>query len=122
MLNMLPTSDSKLLDDLSHKIFSRPFHNDIGYVFYENEQPIGFASLQIGDTSCISSIGVLPTHRGKGRGNFFTCSILFRLSQISRYVKISYVSDYYLKFGFEKRDGYMIIASEKLLLGKHEHC
>ena len=51
MLNMLPTNDRKLLDSMSFKIFSSPFEGDIGYMFYEDDKPIGFAKLVVGDTS-----------------------------------------------------------------------
>ena len=65
MLNMLPTNDRKLLDSMSFKIFSSPFEGDIGYIFYEDDKPIGFAKLVVGDTSIISAIGILPDYRGK---------------------------------------------------------
>lgn len=123
MLNMIPTNDQKLLDSLSYKIFTTPFQGDIGYVFYKDDESVGFAKLIIGDTSCISAIGILPEYRGKGLGDFFTRSILFRLSQISRFIKVNYIEDYFLRFGFQKKDNIMEIASEKLVFtDENHHC
>lgn len=123
MLNMLPTNDNKLLNSLSYKIFTKPFQGDIGYVFYNDEVAVGFARLIVGDTSCISAIGILEEHRGKGLGDFFTRSILFRCSQISRYIKINYIDNYFLRFGFEIKDNIMEIASENLVFtDKKHHC
>lgn len=123
MLNMLPTNDNKLLDSLSYKIFTIPFQGDIGYVFYNENETIGFAKFLVGDTSTVTAIGILPEQRNKGFGDFFTRSILYRLTQISRFIKINYIDDYYLKFGFEKKEDYMIIASDKLVfMGANCHC
>ena len=123
MLNMLPTNDRKLLDSMSFKIFSSPFEGDIGYIFYEDDKPIGFAKLVVGDTSIISAIGILPDYRGKGYGDFFTRSILFRLTQISRKIVVNYIDDDYLKFGFIPKDNIMEIESYKLTFNeKNHHC
>lgn len=123
MLNMLPTSDKKLLDKMSYEIFAKPFQGDIGYVFYNDGSPVGFARLIIGDTSVVSEVGVLPEHRRKGYGDFFTRSVLFRLIQISRTVKIAYKSAYYLPFGFTDEGDGMTIASEKLVFTQQcQHC
>ncbi len=123
MLNMLPTNDRKLLGSMSFKIFSSPFEGDIGYIFYEDDKPIGFAKLVVGDTSIISAIGILPDYRGKGYGDFFTRSILFRLTQISRKIVVNYIDDYYLKFGFIPKDNIMEIESYKLTFNeKNHHC
>lgn len=123
MLNMLPSCDKKLLDKMSYEIFAKPFKGDIGYVFYDDGQAIGFARLIIGDTSAISEVGILPEFRKNGRGDFFTRSILFRLTQISRYIRIEYKSGYYLQFGFEYDGAGMKITSDKLVFTSScGHC
>lgn len=123
MLNMLPSSDKKLLDKMSYEIFAKPFQGDIGYVFYDDGQAVGFARLIIGDTSAIAEVGITPEHRKKGRGDFFTRSILFRLTQISRYIRIDYKSGYFLQFGFEYDGEGMKIASDKLVFPSScGHC
>lgn len=123
MLNMLPSNDKKMLDKMSYEIFAKPFQGDIGYVFYDDGQAIGFARLKIGDTSAIAEVGIIPERRKKGMGDFFTRSILFRLTQISRYIRIEYTSEYFLQFGFEYDDGGMKIASDKLVfISSCGHC
>jgi hypothetical protein len=120
---MLPTNDKKLLDKLSYEIFAKPFQGDIGYVFYENDEAVGFARLEVGDTSTIIEVGVLNEHRKKGLGDFFTRSILFRLSQISRYIRIGYKSSYYLPMGFDYDEDGMKIAAGKLVFPHNcKHC
>ncbi|MFW5780705.1 MAG: GNAT family N-acetyltransferase [Bacillota bacterium] len=122
MLNMIPTNDKKLLDNMSNTIFSRPFKGDIGYVFYVDEKEVGFAKLNIGETSSIVAIGILPEFRKKGYGDFFTRSILFRLSQIAKIIKINYIDDYFLKFGFKNKVNYMEIESKDLKFIDKNHC
>lgn len=123
MLNMMPTNDKKLLDNLSFNIFAEPFKGEVGYVFYSDKKPVGFAKLNVGDTSSIKAIGILPKQRGKGLGDFFTRSILFRLTQISRYIKVEYKSDYFIQFGFKTVNNHMEIESDKLkFIENHNHC
>lgn len=123
MLNMKPTNNKKLLDSLSFAVFSKAFDGEIGYVFYKDDAPVGFTKLEIGDTSKIVGVAILPDCRKKGYGDFFTRSTLFRLTQISRYIEIGYVSDYFLKFGFNKKGQIMEIESDKLVfIDKNHHC
>ncbi|HHU43830.1 MAG: GNAT family N-acetyltransferase [Bacillota bacterium] len=121
MLSIMPTNDKKLLDKMSNDIFSRHYNGDIGYILYVDEKEAGVAQLSIGETSAIMAIGILPDYRKKGYGDFFTRSILFRLSQISQKIKINYVDDYYTKFGFKKKNDYMEIDSKDLEFTK-THC
>lgn len=122
MLNMKPTNDKKLLDSLSFKALSQPFEGNIGYVFYKDEEPLGFAKFEIGETSTIIAIAILKEHRKKGYGDFFTRSVLFRLTQISRTIEIDYYSDYFLQFGFKKKGEKMEINSDCLVFTDKHHC
>jgi len=120
---MIPTNDKKLLDELSYAIFSRPYSGAVGYIFYAGEKPVGFASLDVGSTSVIKAIGVVPSARRKGYGDFFTRSILFRLAQISKEIRVAYVSGYYNKFGFKKDGAEMTLESVNLKFdSKCAHC
>lgn len=114
MLNMLPSNDKTLLDELSYSLCSKPFSGAVGYIFYADGTPVGVAHLSVSAMSSIDFIGVLPAYRKKGYGDFFTRSILFRLSQISEKICIKYVSGYYNKFGFVSDGKNMYVDSDSL--------
>lgn len=115
MLTITPTNDKNLLDDLSIKIFGKKFCGDVGFVLYNGNKPSGIAKISCREEfSAIIFIGVLPEFRKEKLGDFFTRSILLRMSEVSDKIEINYVSDYYKKFGFKEENGKMIIESDKL--------
>lgn len=115
MLKMAPIIDKELLNGLSVKIFNKPFAQTIGYVFFEGDTPIGISSfLADKKQSEIICIGILSEYRGRGLGDFFTRSILLRLSEVGERIVVDYPSGYFTKFGFFESDGKMVVDSKNL--------
>lgn len=116
MLNLAPTNDKKLLDSLSNSIFACDFDGFVGFVLYRNNESIGLAKIYCDeDKSTILKLGIIPTRRNAGYGDFFTRSLLLRMSEVSDIIEINYVSEYYKKFGFTEKNGKMVIESDKLI-------
>jgi len=116
MLKVQPTHDKELLNRLSEEIFGRAFPKGVGYVLYEGSTPLGVADVVAHpEKSEIVSVGILPTERGKGYGDFFTRVIMDRLSGVCRVITAGYTSAYYLKFGFCEKAGKMEIRSSELV-------
>ncbi len=116
MLRMSPCVEKKLLNELNNKIFGKDYEHTIGYIFYEQDTPIGISMfLANSEVSVIFSVGLIEEARKKGYGDFFTRSIMLRLSEVGEKIEIKYISDYYKKFGFIEVDGKMVINSEKLI-------
>lgn len=114
MLGYGVTDDKELIDNLTEKIYGERFGFVIGYVFYEDDEPIGIANLTVTPTIAeIKSIGILPDKRNKGFGNFFSRCLLLRLSEVSEKI-IVYKNDYFYQFGFVLEGEKMSIDSEKI--------
>lgn len=116
MLSFSATNDKRQLDEISESVFGKEFPGQIGYVLHLEGKPIGVAKVQADpEESHISMVGLLERYRGAGFGDFFTRSLMNVLSYVSKAIVIDYEDDYYLKFGFEKRDRSMYIESSKIV-------
>lgn len=116
MLNLAPTNDKKLLDSLSNSIFACDYEGSVGFVLYKSNESIGLAKIHCDDEkSIILKLGIVPMKRKTGYGDFFTRSLLLRMSEVSDAIEINYVSEYYKKFGFIEKNGKMFIESDKLI-------
>lgn len=115
MLTYAATNDGEILDKLSMEIFGKPFEGKIGYVLYDDGNPAGVAKLTVTpEKAVLQFVGVVLKLRNKRYGDFFTRSLLNGASGVSEEIEIAYEDDYFLKFGFEKRNGIMRINSERL--------
>ncbi|HOO22545.1 MAG TPA: GNAT family N-acetyltransferase [Clostridia bacterium] len=115
MLKLTPTNDKTLLDRLSNEIFGHDFGHEVGFVFQKGEENIGIARITCTpEKSTVVKVGIIPSERGQGYGDFFTRCLLLKMSDVSERIEIEYISDYYKKFGFTEENGKMIIDSGKL--------
>ncbi len=109
MLRLTASADKDVLRTLSEQIFHHQYNKGVGYVLYDEETPIGLAELVVTpQCSFIEGIGIVPSARGKGNGDFLTRSILFALGECSEKTVVRYVSPYFEKFGFREEDGCMV--------------
>lgn len=116
MLKMTPTNDITLINGLSHSIYGKDYAKTVAYVFFDDETPIGFADFFADEEeSVIYSVGLTAKYRKRRYGDFFTRSILLRLGEVGERIRITYVSDYFEKFGFTKDEKGMLVQSEKLV-------
>ncbi|NLT18275.1 MAG: hypothetical protein BWX72_00877 [Firmicutes bacterium ADurb.Bin080] len=116
MLSVAGTNDKNILDRLSLEIFGKKFDGGVGYVLCESGTEIGIAKLKVNpENSAINSIGILPSYRKKGYGDFFTRALLNVLSGVSEYITIDYSEDYFLQFGFMNSEKGMIIKSSDIV-------
>ncbi len=115
MLSYTATNDKELLDGLNSEIFRLPFDGQIGYVLFDGQAPVGIASVSVTpEVSVLKSVGILPSHRGKRYGDFFTRSLLYGCSGVSEKLVVAYSDGYFEKFGFVEKDGKMEIESKNL--------
>ena len=124
MLSITAIADKKPLNDLHEAVFGTEYPKDIGYVLQDDGKNVGIASMTVrNDVSTIEKVGVIPEERGKGKGDFFTRSLIFGLSQVSEKVRISYKSPYFYRFGFTDDENGMIAESSKIVFpcGCKEH-
>ena len=116
MLSFTATNDKGLLDKLSEEIFGKPFDGGVGYVLYDDGEPVGVAKLNVSpEKSVLVCLGVLEKFRKNRFGDFFTRSLLNAASNVSEILEIDYADDYFLKFGFERVGNKMTIDSRKLV-------
>jgi hypothetical protein len=116
MLNLTPTNDKALLNSLSSSIFDCEYEGEVGFVLYKDEESIGLAKIFCSEEkSEILKLGIIPSKRKLGYGDFFTRSMILRMSMVSKCVEINYTSDYYKKFGFIEKKGKMVINSDKVV-------
>lgn len=114
MLGYGVTDDKEIIDSLTQEIYGKKLDFVIGYVFYEDERPAGIANLAVTpDVSEIKSVGILPSRRKKGFGDFFTRCLLLRLSEVSAKI-VTYYDDYFYQFGFAQEGEKMSIESSKI--------
>lgn len=124
MLNILPSNDKRLLDELTCALCAKTFPATVGYVLYADGKAAGIAHVEVNETSTIKFVGILSAYRKKGYGDFFTRSLLFRLSAISRRIRIAYISGYYTRFGFvaDGADGMIAESSDIRFDSSCGHC
>lgn len=116
MLEITATNDKELLNSLSINIFGQKFESGVGYVLLENGQAAGLADIFCSEERAVlKSVGIILSKRGKGLGDFFTRSLMLRLSDVSDTIVIPYIDSYYDKFGFMKNNSRMEIDSDKLV-------
>lgn len=114
MLGYGVTDDKEIIESLTQEIYGKKLDMVIGYVFYEDEKPAGIANLVVTpEVSEIKSIGILPSRRKNGFGNFFTRCLLLRLSEVSEKI-VTYNDDYFYQFGFTQEGKKMSIDSNKI--------
>lgn len=116
MLNIEPTNDKTLLDTLSLAIFGKEYDGAVGFVLYVAGKSAGLAKLNIKeDVSVIECVGIVPSERKKGYGDFLTRSLMNNLSYVSKKIKIAYCDAYFEKFGFRQRGGSMVTESKNIV-------
>lgn len=116
MLKFFATNDKKQLDDLYMEIFKEVFPGNVGYVLLFDEKCIGVAKIiTTPSISHIEKVGIIPSYRGKGFGDFFTRALMNTLSNVSKTIVINYLSDYFLKFGFVKENDKMSVNSTDIV-------
>ncbi|NLL55861.1 MAG: GNAT family N-acetyltransferase [Clostridiales bacterium] len=116
MLCLMPTNDKELLNSLSKNIFGCEFNGDVGFVLYKEDKAIGIAKIYCApEASRLISLGILPSERKQGFGDFFTRSLLSQMSLVSSKVIIEYANGYYKKFGFVEKEGKMEIDSQNIV-------
>lgn len=116
MLSFAPTNDKSLLNTLSNEIFGCDYEGDIGFVLKKEDTSLGLAKIYCTDEkSILLKLGILPLCRHNGFGDFFTRSLLLRMSKVSSKIVINYSSEYFEKFGFTGKEGKMFIDSEKMV-------
>lgn len=116
MLSLIPTNDKALLNSLSNTIFNCDFDGEVGFVLHKNEESVGVAKIFCSEErSEILKLGIIPSKRKLGFGDFFTRSLILRMSMVSSCIEINYISDYYKKFGFIEKKGKMFIDSDKVV-------
>jgi GNAT superfamily N-acetyltransferase len=119
MLRVEPAHDKEILNALYLEIFGAPYPKDIGFLLYEQGRAAGIANIDVrAAVSEIIAVGVLPAERKKGFGDFLTRVILDRLTTVSEKVRVRYVSDYFLPFGFKIKDDGMEIKSKDIRFPK----
>ena len=115
MLRYTATNDKKLLNTLNNAIFGEDFAEEVGYVLYDDDLPLGVARMTVTpDKTVLERIGILKEYRGKRIGDFFTRSLINTVSYATDVIEIAYKSDYYKKFGFTEGGSGMTIVADNL--------
>ena len=91
---------------------------DLG--LYEDGALIGAARVSFGeDKARLEGVYVLPAKRKMGLGDFLTRAVMDAYTRSLPVFEISYVNEYFKKFGFSEKNGYMSIASESIIFPSH---
>ena len=114
MLRYTATNDKKLLDSLNQAIFGEDFKEEVGYVLFDDDLPLGVARMTVTpDKAVLKRIGILKEYRGRRIGDFFTRSLINTVSYATDVIDIAYVSEYFKTFGFtEGGEGMTIVADD----------
>ncbi len=89
-----------MLDGLSRAIFGTPAHSACGAVLSCDGVYCGVAFYGIGDELHIRSVGILPEYRGRGYGDFFTRTLIYKFMFYNKDIVVDYHDDYYINLGF----------------------
>ncbi|HKL74258.1 MAG TPA: hypothetical protein VJ903_05135, partial [Clostridia bacterium] len=90
MLSFAPTNDKALLNNLSKSIFDCDYESDVGFVLYQSKESVGLAKISCcTEKSIVLKVGIIPSKRKLGYGDFFTRSLLFRMSKVSEIIEIN---------------------------------
>ncbi len=86
-------------------------------VLIVGERPSGVCMMRYSDKNRVRLewVGVIPEVRGRGYGDFLTRASINKVIDISEYIEINGVDEYYEKFGFEKKGNIMIAESKKIV-------
>ena len=89
----------------------------LNMVLIVGEELCGVSNMRYTDKNTIRLewVGIREDMRKKGFGDFLTRSSINKAIDISDYIEISYVDDYFEKFGFKKSKGKMIVESKKVV-------
>ena len=89
----------------------------LNMVLIVGEELCGVSNMRYTDKNTIRLewVGVREDMRKKGFGDFLTRSSINKAIDISDYIEISCVDDYFEKFGFKKSKGKMIVESKKVV-------
>lgn len=103
MLHCSATDDKAILNRLHREIFGSEFDRGVGFVLRDGDKPIGLATLDATpEISTLRKIGIVPSERGKGYGDFFARSLLWGMANASERVAVATRDAYYLRFGLEE--------------------
>lgn len=111
-------SDREVLDKLCLECGGKYDNRcTLNMVLIVGDEPCGVCNMRYVNSTTIRLewVGVREDMRNKGYGDFLTRSSINKAIDISKFIEISYQSDYYLKFGFEKIDDKMIIESKNVV-------
>lgn len=115
MLRYTATNDKKILNALNRAIFGSDFAEEVGYVLFDDDLPLGVARMTVTpDKAVLHRIGILKEYRGRKIGDFFTRSLINTVSYATDVIEIAYKSDYYKKFGFTEGDNGMTIVADEI--------
>lgn len=89
----------------------------LNMVLIVGERPCGVSMMRYVDGKRIRLewVGITSDMRGKGFGDFLTRASINKAIDISDYIEISYVDEYFLKFGFKELGNIMQIESKKVV-------
>ena len=89
----------------------------LNMVLIVGEELCGVSNMRYVDSKTIRLewIGIREDMKKKGFGDFLTRSSINKAIDISEQIEISYVDDYFEKFGFKKSKGKMIIQSKNVV-------
>lgn len=123
MLSLGASNDKKTLDELHNAIFGCDMEGNVAYLLYLDDTPIAIARLKVNETEMhVVEVGVLKEYRGKGYGDFFTRSLMNVFIDVTDFIYSDYVDDYFLKFGFIRKDDCMVVESDKLTFPHKCQC
>lgn len=115
MINLELTEDNSLIDFMFESLKATRPENTVFTVVKCDGQPVGIAAFYYSDTVHIKGVGILEKFRKKGYGDFATRVLLARLADYGKEITVDYVSEYFYKFGFNKKGGVMSVFPDKLV-------
>lgn len=115
MINLELAEDNSLIDSMFDSLKVEKPENAVFAVVKCDKTPVGIAAFYYSDTVHIKGVGILEEFRSKGYGDFTTRVLLSRLADYGKEIIVDYVSDYFYKFGFNKKGGVMSVFPDKLI-------
>ncbi len=117
MFGVVAVSDVEVLTKLAKECGGEYLPNcTLNTVLIVGDIPCGICMMRYTTSQKIRLewVGVREDMRGKGYGDFLTRASINKAIDISKFIEIGYVDDYFLKFGFTKEGDVMSIESEKV--------
>ena len=120
MLHVKPVIDDSCETFLRAEGVETAYGEGLDVALYEEEKIIGAAHVSfLPDAALLEGVYVTPSRRGLGLGDFLTRATMDAYTRSLPLFRVTYVDDYFLKFGFTEKDGGMEIASEAIKFPSH---